>query len=126
MLTSFFFQHVSTYTSLVCWNVVLKTRVIQHCRKCGRIFCDRCSSFRARLDPSDIVQDPIGTESSGSSSSQRVCHTCHEEIFAAVPPRLTTLGGNAIERIVVDQEHLTVPGGVTRRQSSSELSDLAE
>ena len=31
-----------------------------------------------------------------------------------------------MERIVVGQERLTVPGAVTRRQSSSQLSDLAE
>lgn len=51
---------------------------------------------------------------------------CYDEVFANVPSRLSNRGGNAIERIVVDQERLTVPGGLTRRQSSSQLSDLAE
>ncbi|KAF9451638.1 hypothetical protein P691DRAFT_723651 [Macrolepiota fuliginosa MF-IS2] len=97
----------------------------RHCRKCGRIFCDRCSSFRVLLDPADIVHDPSGPEPSGSSSTQRVCQTCYDEVFAGVPSRLTSRG-NAIERIVVDQERLTVPGGLTRRQSSSQLSDLAD
>ncbi|KAG5734561.1 hypothetical protein E4T56_gene5529 [Termitomyces sp. T112] len=31
-----------------------------------------------------------------------------------------------MERIFVDQAHLTIPGRLTRRQSSSQLSDLAE
>ncbi|EKM80171.1 hypothetical protein AGABI1DRAFT_91442 [Agaricus bisporus var. burnettii JB137-S8] len=39
---------------------------------------------------------------------------------------LSNRNGSAIERIVVDQERLTVPGGLTRRQSSSQLSDLAD
>lgn len=96
-----------------------------HCRKCGRIFCDRCSSFRVLLDPADIVHDPAGPEPTGSSSSQRVCHTCYEEVIAGVPNRLTNRG-QIIERIVVDQERLSVPGSLTRRESSSQLSDLAD
>jgi hypothetical protein len=31
-----------------------------------------------------------------------------------------------MERIVIDHEHLTTPGHLTRTQSSSQLSDLAE
>lgn len=31
-----------------------------------------------------------------------------------------------MERIVVDQEQLTIPGHLSRQQSSSQLSDLAE
>lgn len=78
------------------------------------------------LDTVDIVYDPVGQEPVGSSSSQRVCRTCYDEVFANVPSRLSNRNGSAIERIVVDQERLTVPGGLTRRQSSSQLSDLAE
>ncbi|KAJ3573339.1 hypothetical protein NP233_g2492 [Leucocoprinus birnbaumii] len=93
--------------------------------QCGRIFCDRCSTFRVLLDPADIIHDPTGPEPTGSSSSQRVCHTCYEEVIAGVPNRLTNRG-HAIERIVVDQERLSVPGSLTRRESSSQLSDLAD
>ncbi|KAL1740698.1 hypothetical protein HDZ31DRAFT_85291 [Schizophyllum fasciatum] len=94
-----------------------------HCRRCGRIFCDRCSSYRAMLDPSEIVQDPFFPESAFSSGMQRVCETCHQEVNALVPPMLLGNGANSLERIVVDSQHLVVP---SRRQSTSQLSDLAE
>jgi hypothetical protein len=34
--------------------------------------------------------------------------------------------GSSIERIVIDEERLTVPGHLSRVQSSSQLSDLTE
>ncbi|KAI5826825.1 hypothetical protein K523DRAFT_340622 [Schizophyllum commune Tattone D] len=94
-----------------------------HCRRCGRIFCDRCSSYRAMLDPSEIVQDPVFPESAFASGMQRVCESCHQEVNALVPPMLLGNGANSLERIVVDSQHLVVP---SRRQSTSQLSDLAE
>lgn len=96
----------------------------KHCRKCGRIFCDRCSSFRTMLDPADVVRDPALTEVTSPASSHRVCHGCHEEVASNIPSRLQRT--STMERIVVDQERLNVPGSLTRRQSSSQLSDLAE
>ncbi|KAJ7068152.1 hypothetical protein C8F01DRAFT_1334775, partial [Mycena amicta] len=99
----------------------------RHCRRCGRIFCDRCSMYRALLDPSDIVQDPTFPEASASASSQRVCSSCHDEVNASVPSRLYGLRATSMERIEVDQERLSIPGrNLSRRQSSSQLSDLAE
>ncbi|KAF8076260.1 hypothetical protein FPV67DRAFT_1558766 [Lyophyllum atratum] len=98
----------------------------RHCRKCGRIFCDRCSSHRLLLDPSDIVHDPVSPEIQASASSQRVCQTCFDEVNAGVPGGLSGSRTTSMERIVVDQARLTIPGHLTRRQSSSQLSDLAE
>ncbi|KAJ7228783.1 FYVE-domain-containing protein, partial [Mycena pura] len=99
----------------------------RHCRRCGRIFCDRCSMYRALLDPADIVQDPAFAEVGGSASSQRVCSSCHDEVNASVPSRLYGMRATSMERIEVNQERLSIPGGhPTRRQSSSQLSDLAE
>ncbi|KAG6817214.1 hypothetical protein H0H87_011572 [Tephrocybe sp. NHM501043] len=98
----------------------------RHCRKCGRIFCDRCSSRRLLLDPSDIVHDPAFPEVQASASSQRVCESCFEEANAGVPARLLSTRNMSMERIFVDQARLSVPGRLTRRQSSSQLSDLAE
>ncbi|KAG2013500.1 ankyrin repeat domain-containing protein 50 [Coprinopsis cinerea AmutBmut pab1-1] len=97
-----------------------------HCRKCGRIFCDRCSSNRVLLDPSDIVHDPSLPHPPASTSPQRVCQGCYDEMHTDVPTRLYNSSGTALERIVVDHERLTVPGRLTRRQSSSQLSDLAD
>ncbi|TRM67932.1 hypothetical protein BD626DRAFT_394536 [Schizophyllum amplum] len=94
-----------------------------HCRRCGRIFCDRCSSYRALLDPSEIVQDPVFPEASFTSGTQRVCEACYHEANASVPAMLQGSSMNSLERIVVDSHHLNVP---SRRQSASQLSDLAE
>ncbi|KAG6837980.1 hypothetical protein H0H93_008374 [Arthromyces matolae] len=97
-----------------------------HCRKCGRIFCDRCSSHRLLLDPSEVVHDPAFPELQQSASLQRVCRVCFEETNAAVPSRLRRGRDASMERVFVDQARLTIPGQLTRRQSSSQLSDLAE
>ncbi|KAJ7667873.1 FYVE-domain-containing protein, partial [Mycena polygramma] len=98
----------------------------RHCRRCGRIFCDRCSVYRALLDPSDIVQDPTFPETTASASSQRVCSSCYDEVNASVPSRLYGMRATSMERIEVDQQRLSIPGHLSRRQSSSQLSDLAE
>ncbi|KAG1833009.1 hypothetical protein EV424DRAFT_1342041 [Suillus variegatus] len=98
----------------------------RHCRKCGRIFCDRCSSHRALLDPSVIVRDPVFPESAASSSTQRVCQGCHDEINASLPTRFSGSTSSTMERIVVDQRRLMAPGQLHRQESSSQLSDLAE
>lgn len=97
-----------------------------HCRKCGRIFCDRCSSHRALLDPSVIVRDPVFPESAASSSTQRVCQGCNDEINASLPTRFSGSTSSTMERIVVDQRRLMAPGQLHRQESSSQLSDLAE
>ena len=97
----------------------------QHCRRCGRIFCDRCSSYRALLDPSDIVHDPSYPEAAPVATQQRVCQNCYEEVTAAVPSGLSASRTNSMERIFIDQRRLNIPSP-TRAQSSSQLSDLAE
>ncbi|KAJ8464010.1 hypothetical protein ONZ51_g9875 [Trametes cubensis] len=97
----------------------------RHCRRCGRIFCDRCSLYRALLDPSDIVHDPSFPESSVVATQQRVCRNCYEEATATVPSGLHTSRTNSMERIFIDQARLSIPSP-TRAQSSSQLSDLAE
>ena len=65
-------------------------------------------------------------DSQASASSLRVCRTCHEEVNAGVPGRLRGSSSISMERIVVDQARLTIPGHLSRRDSSSQLSDLAE
>ncbi|KAI0650620.1 FYVE zinc finger-domain-containing protein [Trametes meyenii] len=97
----------------------------RHCRRCGRIFCDRCSSYRALLDPSDTVHDPSFPESSLVATQQRVCQSCYEQVTATVPNGLHTSRTTSMERIFIDQRRLSIPSP-TRAQSSSQLSDLAE
>ncbi|CAE6357017.1 unnamed protein product [Rhizoctonia solani] len=97
-----------------------------HCRRCGQIFCDRCSSRRAVLDPSDVVLEPSVAEHhsgySGSSSTHRVCEPCYDATTASVgvPRSLRTP-----ERIVVDTQSLLAPRHM-RSQESSQISDLAD
>ena len=78
------------------------------------------------LDPSDVVYDPSFPDSTSSASSHRVCLSCYDEVNATVPSRLQGARGTSMERIVVDQARLSIPGNLTRMQSSSQLSDLAE
>ncbi|KAG7449375.1 uncharacterized protein BT62DRAFT_1054189 [Guyanagaster necrorhizus] len=98
----------------------------RHCRRCGRIFCDRCSSYRVLLDPSDIVQEPGFPEGVATSSSQRVCCGCHDEVNGNVPSSLVGMRVNSMERVFVDQGLLTIPSPLSRGDTSSQLSDLAE
>jgi hypothetical protein len=78
-----------------------------HCRKCGKIFCDHCSSYRTMLDPADVVHDP---EVTTPSALHRVCQSCYKETNGVVPKRLTER--SVMEGIVVNQERLTIPGSV--------------
>ncbi|KAG9104717.1 hypothetical protein FRC06_011611 [Ceratobasidium sp. 370] len=94
-----------------------------HCRRCGQIFCDRCSSRRAVLDPSDVVLEPsmVGGQHAGGSSTYRVCEPCYDATTASVgvPRSLRTP-----ERIMVDAQSLLVPSHMRSQESS--ISDLAD
>ncbi|KAG9127613.1 hypothetical protein FRC07_011653 [Ceratobasidium sp. 392] len=95
-----------------------------HCRRCGQIFCDRCSSRRAVLDPSDVVLEPsmVGGQYAGGSSTHRVCEPCYDATTASVGvPRLL----RTPERIMIDAQSLLVPSHM-RSQESSQISDLAD
>ncbi|KAF9154387.1 hypothetical protein BG015_001075, partial [Linnemannia schmuckeri] len=57
-----------------------------HCRRCGYVVCDRCSSHRATLHPSMVVYDPSSSEAyinhqalsrRGTLQSYRVCDSCY-------------------------------------------------
>lgn len=52
-----------------------------HCRRCGRIFCDPCSSRRAKLTSNELVIDPALPEMllSESSGISRICNSCDAE-----------------------------------------------
>jgi len=76
------------------------------------------------LDPADVVRDPTLTEVSLPTALHRVCQACYEEVSNNIPSSLHR--SNTMEGIVVDQQRLTIPGSLSRTQSSSQLSDLAE
>ncbi|KAI8070216.1 hypothetical protein BDF21DRAFT_344506 [Thamnidium elegans] len=53
-----------------------------HCRRCGQIVCDRCSSNRIRLPVEELIEDPMVSTSQYpllASQTQRVCDTCYRE-----------------------------------------------
>ncbi|SPO27469.1 uncharacterized protein UTRI_10586 [Ustilago trichophora] len=64
-----------------------------HCRRCGRIFCDSCSSKRAQLRLAEIVVDPSlpGMAASEALAPTRVCNGCHAEL--QLPPQLQNMRG---------------------------------
>ncbi|KAH7105458.1 hypothetical protein BKA62DRAFT_612996 [Auriculariales sp. MPI-PUGE-AT-0066] len=95
----------------------------KHCRRCGRIFCDRCSSFRAALDPVDVVLDPFSSDSSSHNSTHRVCQTCFDQSNATIPSALISARTSSLERIVLDSGRLIAP---SHSAVSSQVSDLAE
>lgn len=52
-----------------------------HCRRCGQIRCDRCSTHRVHLSPAELVIDPgvpemLFAESAGPT---RVCNACYAD-----------------------------------------------
>ncbi|KAG9034060.1 hypothetical protein FRB95_013829 [Tulasnella sp. JGI-2019a] len=96
----------------------------KHCRRCGRIFCDRCSSKRLVLDPTDIVQDPSYLDATHVTMPHRVCEQCHEEHTAPVPPPLRRSSARSMEGLVISQSSLAIPGH--SRDASSVISDLAD
>ncbi|KAF7794562.1 hypothetical protein EIP86_005697 [Pleurotus ostreatoroseus] len=81
----------------------------------------------ATTHPSDIVHDPSYPEPAFTTSSQRVCQACYEEVTASVPNGLHTSRTNSMERIVVDQRNLSIPSPTLGHgQTSSQISDLAD
>ncbi|KAI9486747.1 MAG: FYVE zinc finger-domain-containing protein [Benjaminiella poitrasii] len=53
-----------------------------HCRRCGQIVCDRCSSNRIRLSVEELIEDPMVSPSQYpllASQFQRVCDRCYRE-----------------------------------------------
>ncbi|KAI8989355.1 FYVE zinc finger-domain-containing protein [Pilobolus umbonatus] len=49
-----------------------------HCRRCGQVICDKCSSHRLRLPMEEIIQDPLTHSRLESIANypQRVCDNC--------------------------------------------------
>lgn len=64
-----------------------------HCRRCGRIFCDACSSKRAQLRMAELVVDPSLPSMAASEvlAPTRVCNGCHAEL--QLPPQLQNMRG---------------------------------
>lgn len=88
-----------------------------HCRRCGRIHCDACSSHRAHLLPDELVIDPgipemIITEASGPT---RICDTCDAE--RRLPTSIRNIHGMDALSHAVDQVGL--------QRDDSNVSDVS-
>ncbi|RUS35352.1 FYVE zinc finger-domain-containing protein [Jimgerdemannia flammicorona] len=61
-----------------------------HCRRCGLVVCDRCSTCRTTLPPSQILQDPSLNPAVAPpispSQPQRVCDICFADIGMPTTP----------------------------------------
>ncbi|KAF9955546.1 hypothetical protein BGZ72_003635 [Mortierella alpina] len=75
-----------------------------HCRRCGHVVCDKCSSHRATLHPSMVVYDPSSNEAfinhqalsrRNTYQSYRVCDSCHESLGPARSLSLGSASGSA-------------------------------
>ncbi|KAG2174446.1 hypothetical protein INT44_006709 [Umbelopsis vinacea] len=53
-----------------------------HCRRCGLVVCDKCSTARTFLPANQILKDPHGAESLHTLASQhhRVCDKCYADL----------------------------------------------
>ncbi|CAG8655957.1 6021_t:CDS:2, partial [Paraglomus occultum] len=51
-----------------------------HCRKCGQVVCDRCSTARVPLPPNQVLRDPSEVTDTSTSSFYRVCDSCFRTI----------------------------------------------
>ncbi|KAI7880734.1 FYVE-domain-containing protein [Lichtheimia hyalospora FSU 10163] len=89
-----------------------------HCRRCGLVVCDRCSSHRIRLPPNEIIQDPAVDPSHYpliAMHPQRVCDACVRLPIKEIPS--SSMSSNTRRRA-------TAP--VTMRRSGSSQSLMSE
>lgn len=94
-----------------------------HCRRCGRIYCDACSTHRAHLAPDELVIDPgvpemLLLESSGPS---RICDTCDAE--RRLPEGLQRNTTGALQRAVGHLDLSSVGDGHGRRAGAGTDDD---
>lgn len=96
-----------------------------HCRRCGRIYCDACSSHRAHLSADELVIDPGVPEMMlmEASGPTRICDPCDAE--RRLPSALRNVRGvdalsSAVDRMELEQDE----SGIS--DVSSRASELNE
>ncbi|KAF7727440.1 DnaJ (Hsp40), sub C, member 2 [Apophysomyces ossiformis] len=96
-----------------------------HCRRCGQVVCDRCSTHRLRLPVDEIIQDPMTDPSHYAFIAmhpQRVCTACIRPIAkrATSPPPLRSSSSTS------SNPYSRGSGGMNMRRSDSTQSLMTE
>ncbi|KAF9393607.1 hypothetical protein CPC16_001597 [Podila verticillata] len=87
-----------------------------HCRRCGHVVCDRCSSHRATLHPSMVVYDPSSSEAfithqtmsrRGTLQSYRVCDSCYSTLGPVRSQSMGSGSGSASSSAVQTGSHIS-------------------
>jgi len=98
-----------------------------HCRRCGKVYCNGCSSRRILLDPSEVVTDPgVPEERHTEPTLQRVCQTCYDEVCTDVPGPLRSSRNTGMDGVIVNNRSLAVHGQTRLGDDTSQISDLAD
>ncbi|KAG2176216.1 hypothetical protein INT43_005450 [Umbelopsis isabellina] len=72
------------------------------CRRCGQVVCDRCSTHRANMARSQIVQDPSipnWQQAQLATQPQRICDKCYTEMRPPTGSRSATAPPTQPQRI---------------------------
>lgn len=101
-----------------------------HCRRCGKICCNACSSNYDLLNATDIVTDPLSHDHVNVNAPQRTCNPCHAEISQ---PSVQHSGAFS-EGLPLDSDllstvmtPLSTPGSpLATSEASSQVSVLSE
>lgn len=95
-----------------------------HCRRCGQIVCDACSSHRALLREQELVIDPMLPEMLESELQHptRVCDACVEAYSLDAPPPAPGLA-RLYQILRFEAPHTVREAGEPMSRSSSTLNE---
>ncbi|GBC07517.1 hypothetical protein RclHR1_07500002 [Rhizophagus clarus] len=88
-----------------------------HCRRCGQVVCDKCSTARVILPSNQVLTDPSQNGEASQSSHHRVCDACFKSLGHTARQRSNSFSSTTI-----------IPGSSTtnHRRRMSNSSTLTE
>jgi hypothetical protein len=99
----------------------LEIEPFQSPRRCGQVVCDRCSTHRANMARSQIVQDPSipnWQHAQLANQPQRICDRCYTEMRSPAASRSVTAPPSQPQRVPGHAGHI--------RKSASSQSIMSE